>query len=246
MRIRLLLATAIVIGTVQLACAADQPVKRMVTKAPPAPATAALTWNCYLGANGGYAWTHKDWVFEDGVPQGSHRPEGGVVGGQIGCDWQVQPTWMVGFRVMYDWTDLKGSNIEAEFTGHTINTQVRGFGTAVVRAGWLVNPNLQFYVLGGLAWIHDKHWEANRTTGALEAFSDVTRFGYDVGAGAEFLFNPNWSVFVEYDYINVGTRRIDFTCPPCTSGIEQYDIKQDMQKILVGLNWRWTRAGWNR
>jgi outer membrane immunogenic protein len=216
------------------ALAADMPVK-----AP--PVAPIFNWSgCYVGGNGGYGWANKDWTFVPNIPVGSHTANGWTAGGQIGCDWQANPTWILGARVMYNWADLSGSNIETAFTGHTVNTQVRGFGTAVVRAGWQANPSWLFYGLGGLAWINDKHWEANRNTGLVEAISGtITRFGFDVGVGAEYLINPNWSFFVEYDYMRFGTRRVDFAFV-ANPGIEQFDIRQNMQKILVGLNWRWS------
>ena len=235
------LGAAFVFGAAPIASAAD----RMVMKAPPA---AVANWSaCYVGINGGYASAPKDWTFIDGtfVPVGSHTAKGWAAGGQIGCDWQVNSIWVLGARVMYDWADLTGSNIETAFTGHTVNTQVRGFGTAVARAGWQANPSLVFYVLGGLAWVHDKHWEANRTTGGIDGLGYTTRVGFDVGVGAEYLINPNWSVFVEYDYMGFGTRRVDLNLV-VAPGIEQYDIKQSLQKVLVGLNWRWNSAGLGR
>lgn len=233
-----LLAATFVFGVTQAASAADIPRGPMVTKAPPlAP---VMLWNgCYIGVNGGYGWAHKrGTIVEPGLdpePAGSHTADGGVAGGQIGCDWQVNPTWVIGVRGMYDWASLRGSNVHPVFPDLAVHTKVNGFGTAVVRAGWLFSPNTMLYVLGGLAWVHDRH---HITEFGIEgANARKTRLGFDVGVGLEHMINPGWSLFVEYDYMGFGTKRINFAT--ITGDVIPVDVKQDVQKILVGLNWRW-------
>jgi outer membrane immunogenic protein len=56
--------------------------------------------------------------------------------------------------------------------------------------------------------------------------------GYVVGAGWEYKFAPNWSAFVEYNYMNFGT-----TSGTTSTGVN-LNLDKDAQNILFGLNWR--------
>jgi len=71
------------------ASAADLGV-RPTYKAPPPmapPAPVALWTGCYIGANVGGGWTHKEFDF-NGFDDGKHTASGVVGGGQFGCDYQ--------------------------------------------------------------------------------------------------------------------------------------------------------------
>ena len=84
-----------------------------------APSFAApFGWTgCYLGAHLGGGWAHKDLtdpvqLVQDsflgagsttGITTANTAPRGVAVGGQIGCDYQFAPTWVVG---------IEGANIE--------------------------------------------------------------------------------------------------------------------------------------
>jgi opacity protein-like surface antigen len=58
------------------------------------------------------------------------------------------------------------------------------------------------------AWAHDNYSVAITTLfpGTVEKATD-NRFGWMVGAGFEYALNNNWSVKVEYDYLDFGRRR---------------------------------------
>jgi outer membrane immunogenic protein len=153
-RIVLALASALSVGVLQSASAADIPAP--VYKAPPAAVVVRNWTGCYIGGNGGYGWAPKD--FSDvasGASLGSHTAEGGVAGGQVGCDYQTGP-WVFGIRGMFDWADMTGSH--TDLASATIyNTRVKSFETAVGRVGYTLMPNTLVYALGGFAWVQDRH-----------------------------------------------------------------------------------------
>jgi opacity protein-like surface antigen len=81
--------------------------------------------------------------------------------------------------------------------------------------------------------------------------ADETRHGYVVGAGLAGLFSRHWSGFVEYDFLNFGTRTVALTGPGYTFfpgpgfgnnvlglGVAQFDIKQQIHVFKGGLNYR--------
>src|ERR1039457_1793259 len=139
-RIVLVLASALSVGALQSASAADIPAP--VYKAPPAAIVVSNWTGCYIGGNGGYGWALKD--FSDvasGASLGSHTAEGGGAGGQVGCDYQ--PLCVFGIRGMFDWADMTGSH--TDLASATIyNTRVKSFETAVGRVGYTLCQTLWF------------------------------------------------------------------------------------------------------
>ena len=57
------------------------------------------------------------------------------------------------------------------------------------------------------------------------------------------MFLPSWSVFLEYDFLGFGTRSVTFAPTGPTTGPFAYDIRQNVQTVLVGLNYRF---GWGK
>jgi outer membrane immunogenic protein len=54
---------------------------------------------------------------------------------------------------------------------------------------------------------------------------------------------PNWSVFLEYNYIGFGPKNVSLVDAPGIAGPAGIvAVKQDVQTAMVGVNWRlnWT------
>ncbi len=62
--------------------------------------------------------------------------------------------------------------------------------------------------------------------------------GWTAGGGLEYKFAPNWSAFVEYDYIGLATfNREPFT--RSTDGLVfPYDVHNNLQIVLAGVSYR--------
>ena len=235
------------------ALAADMPVKAPIVKAAPAPDP----WTgCYIGANVGGGWAHKDTTLTNdlgGAPVsdflGKTNVDGWAYGGQIGCDYRVNPTWVVGIRGMWDGADLTGSNPWPAALGTPFDNRykVNEFATVVASIGYLVNPNLELYGLGGLAWAHDRlSWVVNGLglgvpVGTVVASGSQSRTGYDVGVGLSWIFAPNWDLFVEYDHMGFGKKNMNLSF--FLGGSLAADVKQNVDKVLVGLNYRFDPWG---
>ena len=101
------------------AVAADLPLKAA------APFAARFSWTgCYLGGHVGGGFARKDmtdpvqlvqdsfWApaRQPGSPPSSPSPSGVVIGGQIGCDYQFAPSWVVGIEGAASGSTMKGSS----------------------------------------------------------------------------------------------------------------------------------------
>jgi outer membrane immunogenic protein len=224
------------------AFAADMPVK--APKAPPPPVLYNWT-GCYIGAHIGGAWAHKEWsdpFLAPGFnPFNTHDASGVIAGGQIGCDYQFTATsWVIGAEVQGSWGNLKGDSVDPLATNETDHSKVTSLGTITGRIGYAWDRVL-LYAKGGGAWAHDKFHIDDSLFGGATHFDGGghTRWGWTVGAGVEYAFLQNWSVKLEYNYMDFGDRSVTFH-DVLHAGITPfpYDIDQRVHLVKVGINWR--------
>jgi outer membrane immunogenic protein len=233
-----LLATVAAIGFASIASAADMPVKAPVYKAAP---VAMYNWSgFYIGANGGWGSSSKCWDYAGtaAVPlatylsEGCHNATGGMIGGQIGYNWQVA-SWVFGLEAQFDWANLKGSNVSAAFPTFTNQSKIDGLGLFTGRIGYAWN-NAMLYAKGGAAVANDKYNYYPTATGIDTGTASETRWGGVVGVGLEYGFTPNWSVAIEYDHLFLGSRTITFASP--TTTVDSISQKVDM--VTARINYR--------
>jgi outer membrane immunogenic protein len=246
------IAAIALIGT--HAVAADMPVKAPPLPPPPPPPT----WTgFYFGANAGYGWGNNSqpaFIANDpyatvllagnlasspGQPlvSSASRLQGGFGGFQAGYNWQVNRL-LVGLEA-----DIQGSSIHENTTASSVvgagiiaNTsteqQLRWFGTARARLGFLPTSNWLVYGTGGFAYgqIDERVnvgfggvFNGGVTTGisgfgaacvvpgspsAASCFvgtSSRTASGWTAGAGTEWLVTRNVTFKAEYLYASLGS-----------------------------------------
>jgi outer membrane immunogenic protein len=252
---KLLLAGIAGLALLAPANAAD--LGRQPYKAPPvaAPVAPLPAWTgCYIGANIGGGWTHKHFDDDFGFDDGGHTASGIVGGGQFGCDYQFGlgkapgfggGGWVIGFQTMWDGADLSGDHhfqfedVHGLFHDETFHTHVHWFGTLTARLGFLITPAVLLYGKGGVAWVGEDH--SINDDGVVFDSGHITRTGWDAGVGLEWMFVPGWSAFVEYDHLGFGhhDERFDNVC--CVPFNEH--VRQDIDKVVVGVNWRFGGFG---
>ncbi len=234
------LGAAVLAFSALQAAAADLPA-RMPVKAPAPVVVAAFNWTgCYIGAHGGYAWGEKDWTWNAfPIANGDHNIDGWLVGGQVGCNYQTGRV-VLGIEGQFSWADLDGShsfNFTLPFVAGVntfgFHTNVDFLGTIAGRLGYTFDRTLVF-VKGGAAFAHDKYRISVNGTDILTADDDL-RWGWMVGGGLEYAFTGNWSMKIEYNYMNFGNRDTSFCNGPAC---ETINIDQQIQLVKVGINYR--------
>jgi outer membrane immunogenic protein len=257
---RFMISSAVAIGAALgagAASAADLPA-RPTTKAPifsPAP----VSWTgCYLGGNVGDGWDRFD-AGEVGfagvptpfLPYGSNNGSSVVGGGQIGCDYQFAPQWVVGIQGQAEFGTINSSNAVAAFPGITAQFNVNNIETLTGRVGYLAAPSVLAYVKGGAAWANASGAAVVPALGGIAGESaNFTMTGYTVGGGLEWMFAPGWSVFGEYNYMNFGTKNVNFQSTGSVPGFgaagalaDTNAIKLTTQTVIAGVNYKFNWGG---
>jgi outer membrane immunogenic protein len=266
---RILAATAAIAALIgPAALAADMP-----AKAPPPPPTSGCTWcGFYIGANGGWGWSH---VTASEAPFGVEAisqisPQslgtglnGGVFGGQIGYNWQTA-NWVAGIEGDFDGASINGVNQvifpNILFSRFGINS---GFA-AEENVGWLASIRGRLgttwgsglaYITGGAAW------ERVTTTAMINADTlpgsfnqtgtsrfSTTQSGFVVGAGYEWMIAPKWTVRAEYlfyDFNRGSTNALTMTgacASPPTCGVNVTTGHNNISVARLGVNYLFNSA----
>jgi outer membrane immunogenic protein len=170
------------------AVAADMPVKAR-PYAP--PVVTAYNWTgCYVGAGGGYGMYNQDISDATGGGGGGFGLSGTGSGtdtlggrgwfgtGQVGCDYQVTPSFVIGAFGDYDFGSI---------TGHMGQTDEKLSSSWAVggRVGWIALPNLLAYVSGG--YTQARFDQIDFPSSDIPAYIPATTYkGWFLGSGYEY------------------------------------------------------------
>ena len=230
-------------------------------------AAPAYSWTgCYVGAHLGWGWrspTGYRFEFRSYGPDGTRiaatntlDSNGGIYGGQVGCNYQFAGNWVAGIQ-----GDIAGTNFNGTVADplDRLNVGTVTHGTLGVKTDWLASVTARlgitawdnralFYVKGGAAWDRNR-WDLSQSSycrfygGCLNLFPDDRRTGWTVGGGAEWVISPswkNWTAFAEYNYYDFGNDG-----PAYAVGLTFLDNrnaisagKQQIQTVKVGINYK--------
>jgi outer membrane immunogenic protein len=224
----ILTATALSVCAASVAIAADLP-DRMPTKGPiyaPAP---VYSWTgFYAGLNAGYGWgtaSSSNTLFGPGP---SARASGGLVGGQLGYNWQTGAV-VLGLETDLDWSNVKASSSAGTCTGVVCTTQNTWLGTTRARVGYAFDRWLPFLTAG----VGYGNVKASDVPAAFVFNGTDTKAGFAGGGGVEAALAGNWTAKVEYLYVNLGSANF-----ACTVGCGTTTVKLNENIVRAGLNYR--------
>jgi outer membrane immunogenic protein len=211
----------------------------------PAMSPAQFSWTgCHIGGHIGGVSSNDTTTNVFGVSR-SDNSSGFVGGGQIGCDYQFAPGWVLGVEGQAAWTSLKSNSASAvrfPAAGVTVPSQFTVsndfLASATARLGYSFVDRRLLYVKGGAAWTNEKVDDAftNLLGMAVDPSTSTTRTGWTIGAGAEWAFVPNWSATLEYDYYDFGSMGLTLTAP--NQAVTVNSLKDTIQTVTAGVNYR--------
>lgn len=140
-----------------------------------------------------------------------------------GYNWQLGNS-VFGLEADIGTGTLGGSAIVGN---NTISSELNAMGSLRARAGILTGPALLVYGTAGLAWA-DMDFKLNGMR------ASETLLGYQVGAGAEMMIAPQWTLRVEYLYTDLDKQRLSHG----GLGAAQNTFDPDFHTVRAGLSFK--------
>jgi outer membrane immunogenic protein len=166
-------------------------------------------------------------------PSASFSVGGGLAGGQVGYNYQLNSNWLVGVEADYDWSGARGTGNSNFWLGSVgpstfvAKESIQSFGTLRGRLGFIPTSPLLIYATGGLAYgtVSENASLAPGVGGAgsgdsgggfgyacysstgvscFTGSSSKTSVGWALGAGGEYAITNNITFKAEYLYVNLG------------------------------------------
>lgn len=157
-------------------------------------------------------------VTTTGATTSKANVDGFVGGAQFGYNWQFDRYWLLGFEADFQGSAEKGSADSCSIAGcpagafyGSADHHLKWFGTVRGKLGWLPHERVVLYATGGLAY---GHLESDYISGViggtlLTASRSTTRAGWTVGGGVEGAIDRNWTIKLEYLYMDLGSYGTD-------------------------------------
>ena len=252
------------VSTVALVASGSAQAADMALKALPTAAPVYSWTGCYVGGHVGFGWArHEVTASNFSLGPGSTaisrtnaiESNGGVYGGQVGCDYQFANVWVVGVQGDVAGTNLTG-NVGDPFdrflAGNppgTIGVKTDMIASLTARLGVTALDNRAlFYVKGGAAWDRSR-WDFTNSSyckfygGCTNNGPTDNRAGWTAGGGVEWVLSqawPNWTAFAEYDFYgfdrNGGSFPVALTAQDPRNALSL--AHQQFQAVKIGLNFK--------
>jgi len=207
-----------------------------------APAMAGDWEGGYVGLHAGWADGDRDTSYGLAPPlpafangKNGYGQSGALAGLQLGYNFELNPTWVLGVKADWSWADVDGSST---FTSPAFPTGFKGTGnydwlaSTTVRLGYLVNNKFMVFADGGLAF---GGFEFNSSSGYN--FNE-SRSGWTLGIGGEYRFTPRASMSFQYNYYDFGSDKNSgtITFPGALPFVSKADA--DMNVFKLGFNYK--------
>ena len=227
-----------------------------------APSASAPIWTgLYIGAHGGYAWADVDYpgaapyVAPPDPCNGCGPPraslEGGLVGGQLGYNFQIGQV-VLGAEVDYSFSKLSKSVRDGNYLEQT--HEIDGLGSVRGRLGYAIGGFLP-YVTGGWAWADASVSQSCPVKSSVAATGShcysydqynlegsETIQGWVLGGGFEYAAASNWTVRAEYLHYDFGKANYELGKAPLTDKtIPTKTIEHDADVFRLGVNYKFGR-----
>jgi outer membrane immunogenic protein len=230
----------------------------MAVKAPPMyePAPVWSWTGFYIGANAGAGWGTTESSLSSisagglsvpvNLPIDQNSRSGFLGGGQIGYNYQM------GWAVLGVQADIEGMDVQGTtpcIVAFSCSANSHWLATVTGRIGGVVADKTLIYVKGGAAWMNTTHTFSSSSAlglgiggiGGASISADSTPVGGLLGMGVEYAFSPNWSAFIEYDYIQFQNTNVGFSLTPLVGvggATANVNIQEKLSIAKVGANYK--------
>ena len=196
----------------------------------------AVLWTgFYVGAHFGGVWSSATWTDPLSGMSDNPKPSSFLGGAQTGVNWQAD-NWVLGAEATISGMRLEGKAIDGAGFAHTIRANY--LVTTTGRLGYAFDPTL-VYAKGGAAFTGERNDVTIPGSLVVASTGTLTQVGTTVGGGAEYMFDPNWSGRLEYDFVHFPSRDLTLTTPvtPHVPNVPAH-TNWTWHEFLAGLNYR--------
>jgi outer membrane immunogenic protein len=232
--------------------AADFPMKAMPAQEP------VWSWTgFYIGGNAGGGWGTTETslssisapgfgVVPIGLPVAQNSRSGFLGGGQLGYNYQAG--WaVVGIQADIDALGVKGTT--PCIILFSCSSSSNWLATVSARVGGLVGERTLVYIRGGGAWMNTQQSVTIAGAGGLglggggilgggSLSASSTASGALLGLGTEYMFSQHWSGFIEYDYMDFGTKTVSFPIAVVPGAALNASTSNKLSVAKIGLNYK--------
>ncbi len=214
-----------------------------------APVTSQFNWTGpYFGVHFGFGFGGLNWKDEPPDTKETlvdHYQHGIFGGAQTGVNYEFGNGIVLGVEGKFSGTDIsKESSHNLNDEPNNYDTSVEWMGSATVRAGFawphFLHGRLLTYVKGGVSDAHVRYHSTHIESANTDMFdSEEGRFAPIIGGGLEYAICDHWTLKVEYNYADYGTRIIHG--PSLDDNIietEAYETKLRLHTIEIGVNYK--------
>jgi len=214
---------------------ADAP---MAVKAPPVPR--AYSWTgFYLGSHVAAGFSYRDWTLREGAT--TDAGDAAMVGGQFGYNYQIGK-WVVGVEGDAAWGNLKDESVCPDGI-NACWTRQNWLATVTGRVGYAFDQAL-FYLKGGAAFTRSDYFKTAPIPSILDEKGGGRRDGWITGAGMEYALWNNWTMRLEYDYLDFGARTVALNNIATGVFAENVTVRQKAHEVKLGLNYLFNGSQW--
>ncbi|HEY8596136.1 MAG TPA: outer membrane beta-barrel protein [Devosiaceae bacterium] len=202
----------------------------------------------YVGAMGGIASFNSNWDTIYGTYEGGPsdinptsvariNSVGGILGVTAGYNFQVSPEAVLGIEGDIGFTNLNGSDVclgDNTYYHATCAAKVNWLASVAGRAGFAADRTLVFGK-AGLA-VGSFSYDIGNFNFSAPEYNTVTetRYGMLLGAGIEQALTDTISAKVEVDYMDFGSKRVNFSSG-CGTLCYSSDFGTDIaNKVILG------------
>jgi outer membrane immunogenic protein len=228
---RLLVSAAAAALVATAASAADIPTYDAYGAPPPAVGGAYDWSGFYVGTQLGWAFGKADADFDNGAPSLDYDPDGVVVGGHVGYNYQAG-AFVAGAEADIEWADINGSDSSDAGITSTGSVDVNWQGSIRARVGGAFDRAL-IYGTGGAAFA-DIDVDGGPAGGPTSEFQE-TQWGWTAGAGVEYAVMQNLTTRVEYRCTDFG--EVEGSLAPTSPGVEE-SVDLSTQAVRAGLSYK--------
>ena len=229
-------AVAVVLMGGNVGAAANLPV--LVRKAP--ASAAAYDWTgIFVGGHLGAGFSYRDWTLVNGSI--AEAGDAAMLGGQLGLNYQFGK-WVAGVEADLSWGNLKDESLCPDGT-NTCWTRQNWLAAVTGRIGYAFDPAL-FYVKGGAAFTRAEYFKTAQVPSILDESASGRRNGWTVGAGMEYALWRSWTLKLEYDYLDFGSRAYAMNNITTGAFVENIALRQKAHEVKLGFNYLFNASNW--